>query len=157
MTNRLLLLLVFLFTILGLEAQNKGQIRICWPDGQYSIMSFDATCRMLYGETAVNIITDYENVEFSYDEILKIDIVTQKSSGISDIDITDSKIHLSQGIVTISELTSGTQCTIYNLQGVKLSCMTAQEDGSTMTINLNQFDDNTLILLVGNHSYKLKK
>lgn len=156
MIKRLLLILAFLLSIPGMEAQNNGQIRVCWPDGRYSMMLFDSTCRMLYGENAVNIITGYANVEFGYDEILKIDFINQKSSGISQVDILDSKIYLSQGIVTVSELTPGTRCMLYNLQGIILMSMTAQ-DSSMMTINLNQFNDNILILVVGNHSYKLRK
>lgn len=156
MLKRIFLLLFLLSTTFGLKAQDNRKIRVCWPDGSYSMMSFDNSCRLSYGDASVNILTPEGNVSFSYDEIVKIDFVNLDPSHVSSIKEPNTKLHISNGTVTVTRTEAGTQCLLYNMVGTLLKNITA-DGNSDVLIDLHQFNDNIFILFVGNHSFKIAK
>lgn len=156
MLKRTLLLLIFPLLVVGMKAQDNGQIRVCWPDGSCSIMSFDTSCRLSYGEDAVKIITPGETVTFGYDEILKIDFIHQEASAISNFEVPTTDLHISDGVVIVSGIAPGTRCVLFDIHGKKLESITA-DGNSGISINLNSFADNIFVLLVGDHPFKIAK
>ncbi len=141
---------------LGLNAKIIEKIRVCYPDGHYSLISFNADSRLEFGEDDVIVRNGNEQMTFSYLEIAKIDLITVESSGILKPELQDVTMDVNDGIVTITGLKPGVKYSLCNVQGVTLLKKEAK-DFSKETINLNKFDGKLFILSIGNRTFKFSR